>query len=220
MFELILGAGVAVKAVLLLLISLSVASWAVIVFKARELRAVERDGAEFLDAYLAGPSTSAREAARNAPRSPLSALFEEAHQNLERLRKGGEDSGVRSPEALESIVQRLSWVQTEQAHQLERGLSFLATTGSAAPFIGLFGTVVGIMNAFGDIGSSGSASIAVVAPGIAEALFATAVGLFAAIPAVVAYNYMSARLGRIIEQADSFRGEYAERIRRLTPQAG
>ncbi|NRA02620.1 MAG: MotA/TolQ/ExbB proton channel family protein [Myxococcales bacterium] len=219
MFDLILGAGIVVQAVLLLLLFLSVASWAIIVFKLREFRAVEAASAGFLDAYLGGSIASAREAARTRENSPLCAVFSGGYEDLRRLHENGTDAGEVEPELLEGAVQRLAWVQTEQAHRLERGLSFLATTGSAAPFIGLFGTVVGIMNAFGEIGTSGSASIAVVAPGIAEALFATAAGLFAAIPAVIAYNYMSARLGRILEQTDSFRGEYAERIRRLALRA-
>ncbi len=219
MFDLILGAGIVVQAVLLLLLLLSVASWAIIVFKLREFSAVEGATARFLDAYLGGHFGAARAAAHEAVRaganSPLCAVFHGGSEDLRRLEEDVTDAREVEPELLEGAVQRLAWVQTDQAHRLERGLSLLATTGSAAPFIGLFGTVVGIMNSFGEIGSSGSASIAVVAPGIAEALFATAAGLFAAIPAVIAYNYMSARLGRILEQTDSFRSEYGERIRRL-----
>ena len=219
MFDLILGAGIVVQAVLLLLLFLSVASWAIIVFKLREFRAIEEATAGFLDAYLGGSSAAARVVAREVEaartNSPVCAVFSEGYEALRRLQENVTEAGEAVPELLAGAVQRLAWVQTEQAHRLERGLSFLATTGSAAPFIGLFGTVVGIMNSFGEIGASGSASIAVVAPGIAEALFATAAGLFAAIPAVIAYNYMSARVGRILEQADSFRGEYADRIRRL-----
>ena len=110
-------------------------------------------------------------------------------------------------------------MQTSEAHRLERGLSFLATVGSAAPFVGLFGTVVGIMLAFMEIAATGSASFDVVAPGIAEALIATAVGLFAAIPAVIAYNYTSARVSFLIERLDAFLTEYGDLLRRTGARA-
>ncbi|MEM6781080.1 MAG: MotA/TolQ/ExbB proton channel family protein, partial [Pseudomonadota bacterium] len=96
-----------------------------------------------------------------------------------------------------------------EMHKLERGMTFLATTGSTAPFIGLFGTVWGIMNSFTAIASSNNTSLAVVAPGIAEALFATALGLVAAIPAVIAYNGFSSRLGRYGDRLDGFVGDFS-----------
>jgi biopolymer transport protein TolQ len=104
-------------------------------------------------------------------------------------------------------------------HRLERGLSFLATIASSGPFVGLFGTVVGIMNSFESIGASGSASLAVVAPGIAEALVATAVGLFAAIPAAVGYNYTSARLNRLSARLETFCVEFCDQLRRSATRA-
>jgi biopolymer transport protein TolQ len=104
-------------------------------------------------------------------------------------------------------------VQLLQTQRSERGLAFLATTGSTAPFVGLFGTVIGIMNAFNQIGMSGQASLAVVGPSIAEALFATAIGLFAAIPAVVAFNYLAARVARLTERLDAFRSDFAQYLR-------
>ena len=103
----------------------------------------------------------------------------------------------------------------QRALRLERGCSFLATTGSSAPFIGLFGTVIGIINAFESIGRAGSASLAVVAPGIAEALIATAVGLFAAIPATIFYNRFVARLRGIQVSIDRFTAEYEDDLRRM-----
>ena len=119
-----------------------------------------------------------------------------------------------SRDAIQEIIARLGWIQAQELQRLDRGVQFLATTGSSAPFIGLFGTVIGIMNAFRDIGVSGSASLAVVAPGIAEALVATAVGLFAAIPAVMGYNAARVRLGRLQTQLDAFRDELGEALRR------
>lgn len=214
MLDLILGAGLIVKAVLLILIVASVASWAVIVFKARELNGAENDTEDFLASYLDRPLNAVFDAARKQSRSPLARLFQAGFKDLARLeRLRGSAEGL-STEQIEGVVKRLAWIQTEEAHRLERGLSFLATTGSAAPFVGLFGTVVGIMNAFSDIGLSGSASLAVVAPGIAEALVATAVGLFAAIPAVIAYNYSNARLVHLLERLEAFRVEFDELLRR------
>lgn len=219
MLELILGAGIVVKAVLLLLLALSVASWAVIAYKTRELREADRHTRLFLEAFHEQPLDSVYEAARRHQASPLAALFRAGYRALSQLRR------VHAREALptdvvEGLRLRISWAQTDEGFRLERGLSLLATTGSAAPFIGLFGTVVGIMNAFRDIGASGSASLAVVAPGIAEALVATAVGLFAAIPAVVGYNYASARLGRLQEQMEAFRPELGESLRRAAAHPG
>lgn len=214
MLDLVLGASLIVKAVLVLLLVASVTSWAVIVYKARELNAAENETEEFLATYLNRPLDAVYEVARRQSKSPLAVLFQAGFKDLAQLeRLRGSARGV-SPEQVEGVVKRLAWIQTEEAHRLERGLSFLATTGSAAPFVGLFGTVVGIMNAFRDIGVSGSASLAVVAPGIAEALIATAVGLFAAIPAVIAYNYSNARLVHLLERLEAFRVEFDEVLRR------
>ena len=214
MFDLILQASLIVQLVLLILVLGSVASWAVIVHKARELGRAESDTETFLDAYVERPVDAVYDVARERPSSPLAAVFAAGYRELARADKMLGGTGQVTGGQVEGVLQRLAWVQTSERHRLERGLSFLATIGSSAPFIGLFGTVVGIMNSFRDIGASGSASLAVVAPGIAEALVATAVGLFAAIPAVVAYNYQGARLNRLLEKLDDFRAEYSESMRR------
>ena len=211
--DLILGASLVVRVVLITLVLASVASWAVILLKARELGRAESDTQLFLDAFLGGPLETAYEAARERSSSPMAAMFRGSFGELARRDE-------RSPlDRVESVIRRLDWVQTEEMHRLERGLAFLATTGSAAPFVGLFGTVVGIMNSFADIGTTGSASLAVVAPGIAEALVATAVGLFAAIPAVIAYNYISARLVHLGDRLEAFRSELGERLRERAARA-
>jgi biopolymer transport protein TolQ len=219
MLDLILGAGLVVKLVLLALLFMSVASWAVILFKARELRAAELDTEGFLEAYLERPLDTVFEAAKDYPSSPLSAIFQSGYRDLSQLTRLSGSADAIPAAQVEGVAQRLAWVQTEEGHRLQRGLSFLATVGSSAPFIGLFGTVVGIMNSFNDIGQTGSANLAVVAPGIAEALVATAVGLFAAIPAVIGYNYMSARLERLLERLEAFRSEFADSLRRSSSQA-
>lgn len=211
--DLILGASLVVRVVLIMLLLTSIASWAVILLKARELGRAESDTQQFLDAFLGGPLETAYEVARERSSSPMAAMFRGSFAELARRDE-------RSPlDRAEGVIRRLDWVQTEEMHRLERGLAFLATTGSAAPFVGLFGTVVGIMNSFADIGRSGSASLAVVAPGIAEALVATAVGLFAAIPAVIAYNYISARLVHLGDRLEAFRSELSERLRERAARA-
>jgi biopolymer transport protein TolQ len=218
MLELILEAGLIVKVVLFSLILASIASWAVIALKYRELRAAESDSEEFLEAYTERPLDAVYHVAKELPASPLSTVFATGYRELARLEKT-QSPGRIQPEQVESVCKRLGWVQTAEGQRLERGLSFLATVGSIAPFVGLFGTVVGIMNAFRDIGASGQASLAVVAPGIAEALVATAVGLFAAIPAVIGYNYASARLTHLMERADVFREDYEDSLRRAAQAA-
>ena len=116
---------------------------------------------------------------------------------------------------LEALARQIGWTGSREAQRLERGLNFLATTGSAAPFIGLFGTVIGIINAFQSIGRTGSASLAVVAPGIAEALIATAVGLFAAIPATIFYNIFVGQLRSLMALIDLFGVEYEGDLHRM-----
>lgn len=220
MLDLIFEASWVVQLVLLLLMAASVSSWAVIIFKYRELHKADEQTVEFLEAYLERPLDAAYSAAKQLPASPLSAVFTAGYRELAQIEKvsGSGSSGV-TLEQVEGVVKRLSWIQTAEGHRLEWGLSFLATVGSAAPFVGLFGTVIGIMNSFREIGASGSASLAVVAPGIAEALVATAVGLFAAIPAVIAYNYASARVTHLIERLDAFRVQYDEGLRRSATRA-
>jgi biopolymer transport protein TolQ len=213
MFELIVGASLVVRIVLIALVFASIASWAVIVLKYRELSRADRDTETFLEAYLGGRLEAAYDVARERPRSPLAAVFRVGFEELARSDERPAASRV------DGVIRRLDWVQTDETHRLERGLSFLATTGSAAPFVGLFGTVIGIMNSFANIGQTGSASLAVVAPGIAEALVATAVGLFAAIPAVIAYNYSSARIGRLGDRLDAFRNEFGEVLRERAERA-
>jgi biopolymer transport protein TolQ len=217
MLDLILGAGFVVKGVLALLIVMSVASWAIILFKARELGRAEADTDAFLEAYVERPLDAAYGDAKRFDASPAASLFQAGYRELSRLRRAA--VGAIDPSQVEEIIDRLSWVEAEQQHRLGRGLPFLATTGSSAPFIGLFGTVVGIMNSFQHIGITGSASLAVVAPGIAEALVATAVGLFAAIPAVIGYNYINARTGRTLDRLDAFRIDFANALRRSGSRA-
>lgn len=185
-----IGAGFVVKTVLLLLLFFSVASWAIIFFKHRYLSSAGRQTALFVRQLNAVREPEGLfSLSRRYPLSPASNVFRAVFADS--LRERAEvRRAIKRYEALETA-------------KLERYLGFLATTGSVTPFIGLFGTVWGIMDSFRGIGAHGAASLAVVAPGIAEALVATAVGLVAAIPAVIAYNYYLARTERmIIEMQD------------------
>jgi biopolymer transport protein TolQ len=218
MLEIVSGASPIVLGVMILLVVASVASWAVIALKFRELGAADRETRSFIEAYQGGTLDAVYAEARNYGSSPLASVFRAGFRELAQLEK---QSGSRriTPDQAETVIKRLGWVRTEEALRLERGLSFLATIGSSAPFVGLFGTVVGIMNSFHQIGQSGAASFSVVAPGIAEALFATAVGLFAAIPAVIAYNYCSARHVKLMDRLDAFVVDYADVLRRSVSSA-
>ena len=219
MLDYILGSSPVVSAVLLLLILASISSWAILIMKFRELRAAERDTEEFVEAYLDSPLDATYDIARRNTASPLATVFKAGYTELARLEKLQGARGQVTRDQLDGVISRLGWIRGEEVHRLERGLSFLATVASSGPFVGLFGTVVGIMNSFESIGASGSASLAVVAPGIAEALVATAVGLFAAIPAAVGYNYSSARLNRLSARLETFCAEFCDQLRRTPVKA-
>jgi biopolymer transport protein TolQ len=211
-----------VQLVVGLLVLLSVVSWAIIAYKWRELRRAAQDSEAFLEVYHEGTIDAAYEAARDLDRSPLTSIFVAAYAEVNRIAKA---TGRRGIEGLDEkhvhgVGRQISWVGSREGLRLERGLSFLATTGSSAPFIGLFGTVIGIINAFQGIGRAGSASLAVVAPGIAEALIVTAVGLFAAIPATIFYNHFLGELRGITAAIDLFAAEYEEDLRRTAGSSG
>jgi len=204
-----------VQLVLLCLVLLSIFSWAIILFKSRELRRAQQDSEAFLEVYHEGSLEQAYDAARDLDRSPLAAVFLSAHVELKRLARASGKALTPTRANVEVLARNLNWTGSRESLRLERGFGFLATTGSAAPFIGLFGTVIGIINAFEKIGQAGSASLAVVAPGIAEALIATAVGLFAAIPATIFYNIFVGQLRGITAAIDLFIAEYEGDLRRM-----
>ncbi|HXK25869.1 MAG TPA: MotA/TolQ/ExbB proton channel family protein, partial [Myxococcota bacterium] len=204
-----------VQLVLLCLVLLSIFSWAVILFKSRELRRAQQDSEAFLEVYHEGSLEQAYDAARDLDRSPLAAVFLSAHVELKRLARASGKALTPTRTNVDVLARNLGWTGSRESLRLERGFGFLATTGSSAPFIGLFGTVVGIINAFENIGQAGSASLAVVAPGIAEALIATAVGLFAAIPATIFYNIFVGQLRGITAAIDLFIAEYEGDLRRM-----
>jgi biopolymer transport protein TolQ len=218
MFDLIVQASWIAKLVLLLLALISIVSWAVIVFKWRELRRATQDSEAFLEVYHEGSLDRAYAAARQLDGSPLAEIFLAGYSEAGRIARYAEKASARGLD--EAQMRRLSreieWTASRQGLRLERGLSLLATAGSASPFIGLFGTVIGIINAFHNIGQAGTASLAVVAPGIAEALIATAVGLFAAIPATIAYNFfVGTQLRSLTTAIELFGLQFQDDLRRV-----
>ena len=213
--DLVLQASWVVRLVLGVLAVFSISSWALILYKWRELRRAQQDSEAFVEVYHEGAFEAGYEAARRFERSPLSAIFLDGYVELNRLAKFASGPGRALSEAQRAAVSRhVDWAASRELLHLERGLSFLATTGSATPFIGLFGTVVGIIGAFTGIAATGSASLAVVAPGIAEALIATAAGLVAAIPATIFYNHFVGRLRHLSAAVDLFSVELCGDLQR------
>ncbi|MDI6801600.1 MAG: protein TolQ [Thermodesulfovibrionales bacterium] len=200
--QLILQAGYLVKAVFVILLFFSIVSWTIIFYKWRYFSRADKETNTFYRTY-----ESTRDPkdlislSKKYSVSPLANLFKSVY--LEKT--------YSERDELKRMLKRYSALE---AAKLERYLNFLATTGSTTPFIGLFGTVWGIMNSFRGIGGAGSASLAVVAPGIAEALIATAIGLAAAIPAVIAYNYYLSRANRMIIETEDFAEELVDYILR------
>ena len=181
LMNLFIRADIVVKSVILILIACSIYSWAVIFEKLKLFKKINKSTEEFENKFW--NSKSAETFYNNLPATtedPMALLFRDAMQNLLK-RRSKTDLNERMTTLLETGIEK-------QVTKISKGFTFLATVGSTAPFIGLFGTVWGIMNSFQSIAISRNTSLAIVAPGIAEALFATALGLLAAIPAVVAYN--------------------------------
>ncbi len=209
-FSLISQATIVVKFILLVLILFSVFSWAIIIYKARSLKRAEVTSRQFLETFRRSISLNeVNEAARRYKNSPLSTIFQAGFKELVHLtRSNPQPQNPINGEKLELINRSLLRASNQEINRLEKMMSFLATCGSVTPFIGLFGTVWGIMDAFHKIGVVRSASLVTVAPGIAEALIATAIGLFAAIPAVIAYNHFLGRIKEIITTMDDFNLEF------------
>lgn len=205
------------QVVLAILIAFSIASWAIILFKTATYRKVARQTATFLEVFRRSQKFSEVQAVcPSLPASPLVGVFQAGYAELNaQFRAAG--SAAHSPgtsaarpmlKSLEAVDRALLRAATAEVARLERRLTFLATTASVTPFIGLFGTVVGITIAFQRIGETGSTNLAVVGPGISEALIATAAGLFAAIPAVIFYNHFVHRVKDFSAAMDDFSLEF------------
>lgn len=216
MIELLLDAGPIVKLVLLILVYFSVVSWGIIFYKWRVLRRALLQSRDFQEFFWENRRIEqVAQDLKQYPASPLSSVFRGGYQELVRQQRGqGEGQGLPA-NVISNVNRAMERSSTAETERLEKYLTFLATTGSATPFIGLFGTVWGIMNSFHGIGQSGSASLAVVAPGISEALIATAMGLMAAIPAVVAYNHFLNKVNILLGQMESIRQDFLNAVENL-----
>ena len=192
-----------VKFVLLILLAFSVVSWAIIAYKMMLLRRIEKETTAYYDLFWEKRQFSLiYTASKGYSATPLKNLFTAIYNELSSTIK--DDPQRIHREDIERFERILKKTTAIEAAKLEYAVGFLATTGNTAPFIGLFGTVWGIMASFRSIGAKGAANLAVVAPGISEALVATAMGLLAAIPAVVGYNHIITRTSRIVEEMDNF----------------
>ena len=209
-WALFLRADPIVKSVIVLLLVASIWCWAIIIDKVVGLRRLSARSTEFEQAFWSGNSLDdLYERIASQPRDPMSAVFVAAMREWRRTPTHGGPEGDSRVGVGDRIDRVMQITMAREMDRAERNMTFLATTGSTAPFIGLFGTVWGIMNSFQSIAISKNTSLAVVAPGIAEALFATALGLLAAIPAVVAYNKLTKDMDRYAGRLDSFAGEFS-----------
>jgi biopolymer transport protein TolQ len=220
------GSSLIAQCVLLILVMLSVGSWSIFLYKWWTFRRIRRRSAQFLDVFRRSNKFSEVQAVcRSLDESPLVGLFQSGYAELTaQLRQSVPDAASgpnpRTPAArpilksLPAVDRALMRASAVEVNKLERRVSFLATTASIAPFIGLFGTVWGITNAFQGIGQTGSTSIAAVGPGIADALVTTAAGLAAAIPAVLFYNYLTERAKLFASEMDDFSMEFLNIVER------
>jgi len=210
-YEMIANAGPIGKAVLLILMLFSIISWAIIIKKFRIFKKVKKETEKFYEIYSKkGNLANIYAAGKNFKNSPVAKLFVAGYTELASSVKTSIPDG-QMPEGKKAVIDNLdrinrmlSQTSLQEITRLEKSLIFLATTGSTTPFIGLFGTVWGVMTSFHGIGLKGSASISVVAPGISEALIATAAGLAAAVPAVIFYNYFINRVRVTANEMDNF----------------
>jgi biopolymer transport protein TolQ len=208
-WQLFANTGLVARIVLGLLLIFSVFSWAIIFHKHRSFKAARRDSREFLKIFRQSKKLSdIRASCRTLKASPLVEVFLAGYREIENQAVVGENPGKPRIRSLDSVHRALQIAASAELTRMEQWLSWLATTGSVTPFIGLFGTVWGIIDAFRGLGSAGTASLRSVAPGISEALVTTATGLFAAIPAVVAYNQFVQRLKEFGALMDDFALEF------------
>ncbi|MGD9506443.1 MAG: protein TolQ [Syntrophobacteraceae bacterium] len=218
--DMIHHAGPMVKCILAALMLLSLGCWAVTFIKLRLLHRVQKESEQFINYFRQRKNLSALyRDTQSFQDSHVAEIFRIGYTELNRLNKSVDAKNIQDvklhpEELLESVDRAMRGGIVTEAQHLESFLPLLATTGSTAPFIGLFGTVWGIMTSFQEIGVKGSANLAVVAPGISEALVATAIGLAAAIPAVVAYNYFTNRIRVMENEMNYFAADFMNLLKR------
>jgi len=213
--DMVTHSGPVVQSVLYLLVLFSVVGWGIIFYKFLQIRQARRTSEHFSGVFWETKNlASVHATSLERKESPVAQVFRAGYQELMRFTRGRKQAtptpgdAISEEGGIENVERAMRRAMREQITRLERGLTFLATTASAAPFIGLFGTVWGIMNAFLGLSRSQTSSIQAVAPGIAEALIATAVGLAAAIPAVMAYNYFSRQVRLLSTEMENFSSEF------------
>jgi biopolymer transport protein TolQ len=212
--DLVIGSGPVVQAVLYLLILFSVVSWGIIFYKYRQMRAAQGESEKFIDLFWESRNLSAiHDASRELKAGSVAQVFRAGYEELLRVTRSRKESmqgeGLTTDlGGVDNVARAMKRATTVEITKLEKTLTFLATTASTTPFIGLFGTVWGIMNAFRGLSATHSSSIQAVAPGIAEALIATAAGLAAAIPAVVAFNHFAHRIKVLASEMENFSHEF------------
>ncbi|MCP3888815.1 MAG: protein TolQ [Desulfobulbaceae bacterium] len=221
--DMIFHAGPVGQLVMLTLLIFSLVSWTIVIMKARLFKKVRLDTEDFLDTFWNSANLNeAHSAAAEFEYAPQAAVFISGFGELQKINKirnrkeeeTGEDTLDMQLATMDNLKRAIRKAETQQLTLLGSNLPFLATTGSATPFIGLFGTVWGIMASFHDIGQRGSASLAVVAPGISEALVATAAGLAVAIPAVIFYNYYANKLDDVEGEISNFSTDFLNLVER------
>ncbi len=213
LLTLILQASLLVKIVMLILLMISLVSWTLIFRKRGELAQAKQDADVFEERFWSGNELNRLYediSSRPHPSTGMEGIFEVGFKEFVRLKKTGQEPAI----VLEGAQRVMRISLAREIDQLEDSLSFLATAGSTSPYIGLFGTVWGIMNSFIALGDVQQATLSMVAPGISEALIATAMGLFAAIPAVIAYNRYSYQVERLINRYDTFVEEFSSILQR------
>ncbi len=207
--QILWGSDPVVKLTLVILLGFSISSWAIVFYKYKELKRWKVASSRFFDSFCRTPSLEELLTKYAGQENPLFNIFRTTAAELLRKAKSGEK---RIPPSAHGMRRRIEGAVEEEVERIERYIPFLATTGSTTPFIGLFGTVWGILAAFWQIGRAGSSSLAVVGPFIAEALITTAVGLAAAIPAVIFYNFFVTRIRTFVRDINAFSEELAQRI--------
>lgn len=208
-WQLLANTGLVARIVLLILLFFSVLSWAIIFRKHQSYKAARRTSHEFLRVFRSSKKLSdIRASCQVLKASPLVEVFLAGYREIENQATMSENPGKPRIRSLEAVQRSLQIASSAELTRMEQWLSWLATTGSVTPFIGLFGTVWGIIDAFHGLGAAGTASLRSVAPGISEALIATAAGLFAAIPAVIAYNQFIQRIKEFGAMMDDFSLEF------------
>ena len=211
--NLIIEASLVVKIVMVILLLASITSWILIFIKSGQLNKALSKLNKFEDSFWSGISLNKLYAdlSQRQDREGMAAIFFNGYHEYARLNKG---ATPRKLPVVDTAMRAMRVAETREIDKLEQNLSFLATVGSTSPYVGLFGTVWGIMNSFLSLGQMQSATLSVVAPGIAEALIATAIGLFAAIPAVIAYNRFTDKVDRVAVRYENFREEFTTLLER------